>query len=129
MASAERVPHALMILGPEGNGNLLLALALAQYIQCENKQENDSCGACSSCSKNQKFVHPDLHFTFPVVPRKSGEPPISNDYITECHCRFGTIPNDYVFALIGGERPDKFLESIGISPSDSKRIGSSEFST
>lgn len=26
-----------------------------------------------------------------------------------------TIPNDYVFALIGGERPDKFLESIGIS--------------
>ena len=26
-----------------------------------------------------------------------------------------TIPNDYVFALIGGERPDKFLESIGIT--------------
>lgn len=30
-----------------------------------------------------------------------------------------TIPNDYVFALIGGERPDKFLESIGISISKS----------
>lgn len=26
-----------------------------------------------------------------------------------------TIPNDYVFALIGGERPDRFLESIGIT--------------
>ncbi len=26
-----------------------------------------------------------------------------------------TVPNDYVFALIGGERPDRFLESIGIS--------------
>lgn len=25
-----------------------------------------------------------------------------------------TIPNDYVFALIGGERPNTFLESIGI---------------
>ncbi|MEO6393125.1 MAG: NAD(P)-binding domain-containing protein, partial [Pyrinomonadaceae bacterium] len=25
-----------------------------------------------------------------------------------------TIPNDLVFALLGGERPDKFLESIGI---------------
>ncbi len=24
------------------------------------------------------------------------------------------IPNDYVFALIGGERPDRFLQSIGI---------------
>ncbi len=30
-----------------------------------------------------------------------------------------TIPNDYVFALIGGERPDKFLESIGITISKS----------
>jgi len=26
-----------------------------------------------------------------------------------------TIPNDYVFALIGGERPDRFLKSIGIT--------------
>lgn len=27
----------------------------------------------------------------------------------------GTIQNDYVFALIGGERPDRFLQSIGIT--------------
>ncbi len=27
----------------------------------------------------------------------------------------GTIPNDYIFALIGGERPNRFLESIGIT--------------
>ncbi len=26
----------------------------------------------------------------------------------------GTLPNDYIFALIGGERPNRFLESIGI---------------
>ncbi len=26
-----------------------------------------------------------------------------------------TIPNDHVFALIGGERPNRFLESIGIT--------------
>ena len=25
-----------------------------------------------------------------------------------------TIPNDIVFALIGGERPDRFLKSVGI---------------
>ena len=83
MARSGKIPHALMLLGPEGNGNLAIALALAQYIQCENKQENDSCGLCSSCLKNQKFIHPDVHFTFPVVPKKSGEPPVSNDYITE----------------------------------------------
>jgi len=27
----------------------------------------------------------------------------------------GTIPNDYIFALIGGDRPTRFLEAIGIS--------------
>jgi len=25
-----------------------------------------------------------------------------------------TIPNDYIFAMIGGDRPTKFLEAIGI---------------
>lgn len=30
-----------------------------------------------------------------------------------------TIPNDYIFALIGGERPDRFLQSIGIEISRS----------
>ena len=83
MASVGRIPHAMILLGPEGNGNLPLALALAQYIQCEDKQNDDSCGICSSCIKNQKFIHPDVHFTFPVVSKKSGEPPISSDYITE----------------------------------------------
>ena len=41
MVNSGRVPHAMMLSGPEGNGNLPLALALAQYIQCENKQEDD----------------------------------------------------------------------------------------
>src|SRR3954465_14964152 len=80
---SNRIAHAMMFMGPEGNGSLPLALAFAQYIQCENKQEDDSCGRCPSCTKNQKYIHPDLHFTFPVVLKKSGEAPISNDYITE----------------------------------------------
>ncbi|MBP6731213.1 MAG: hypothetical protein KA149_04095 [Chitinophagales bacterium] len=83
MAYTGKIPHALMLLGPEGSGALALALALAQYIQCEDKQPEDSCGVCSACVKNKKFIHPDVHFTFPVVPAKSGGPPISNDYITE----------------------------------------------
>ncbi|MBK8343267.1 MAG: hypothetical protein IPL12_08110 [Bacteroidetes bacterium] len=71
-----RVSHAQLFLGPEGSGNLAMALAYAQYINCENKQsvaaENDlsygdSCGACPSCIKAQKFIHPDIHFTFPFV--------------------------------------------------------------
>ncbi|WP_134087679.1 ATP-binding protein [Olivibacter sp. XZL3] len=60
-----RVSHAQLFLGPEGSGSLPLALAYAQYINCENKQENDSCGSCSSCRKYTKLIHPDLHFSYP----------------------------------------------------------------
>ena len=60
-----RVAHTQMFLGPEGSGTFALALAFAQYINCEQKQESDSCGVCASCVKFEKFSHPDLHFFFP----------------------------------------------------------------
>ena len=61
-----RISHAQMFLGPAGSGTVPLAIAYAQYILCQNKQENDSCGACASCTKIQKHNHPDLHFSFPI---------------------------------------------------------------
>jgi DNA polymerase III subunit delta' len=44
---------------------------------------NDSCSSCSACMKAQQLVHPDIHFSYPVVTKKAGSPPISTDYITE----------------------------------------------
>ncbi len=58
--------HAQLFVGAEGALNLPLALAYATYLHCENKGEHDSCGACSACSKNNKFIHPDTHFVFPL---------------------------------------------------------------
>ena len=60
-----RVSHAQLFLGPEGSGSLALAIAYAQYLCCEDKQPNDSCGVCSACRKYQKLMHPDLHFSYP----------------------------------------------------------------
>ena len=62
----ERLPHALLISGPEGGGKLAFCLALCQYLQCENPGPADSCGLCSACQKSRKMVHPDVHFSFPV---------------------------------------------------------------
>lgn len=58
--------HALLMYGPEGSANLSLAVALATYINCQNRGEEDACGKCSSCQKMDKLVHPDVNFTFPV---------------------------------------------------------------
>lgn len=43
----------------------------------------DSCGVCPSCLKAAKLIHPDIHFSFPVIPKKSGDKPVSTDYIAE----------------------------------------------
>lgn len=60
-----KVGHAQMFLGPLGHGGLPLALAYAQYLNCENPGDTDSCGICGSCVKAQKYQHPDIHFSFP----------------------------------------------------------------
>lgn len=103
-----RLSHALLFLGREGSGALSLAFALAQYITCERvnsrqssagnlqpglfgekpttpnpQTPNDSCGICPSCLKAILLVHPDIHFSYPVVTKKTGTPPLSVDYITE----------------------------------------------
>lgn len=43
----------------------------------------DSCGECAACKKASVLIHPDIHFSYPVIPRKSGDKPISTDYIKE----------------------------------------------
>jgi DNA polymerase-3 subunit delta' len=64
-----RVSHAQLFLGPEGSGSLALAVAYAQYLSCEDKQADDSCGVCSSCRKYNKLMHPDLHFSYPFFAK------------------------------------------------------------
>lgn len=63
----EKISHAQLFLGKAGYGGLPLALAFVQYLFCDNKQQEDSCGVCPSCRKVSELQHPDLHFSFPVV--------------------------------------------------------------
>ncbi len=67
---SDRLPHAQIFLGPQGAGGLSLALAFAQFVLCSNPSESDSCGTCPACTKSTKFIHPDVHFSFPTVGSK-----------------------------------------------------------
>lgn len=78
-----RVSHALLFYGPEGSGKFAIALAFARYISCESRTEEDACGVCPSCAKYNKLIHPDLHFVFPVIKKKSGTEPVSDTYIPQ----------------------------------------------
>ena len=66
-----RVAHAQLFVGTEGSGKMPLAIAYAQYINCQNRTESDSCGVCPSCKKYMSLSHPDLHFIFPTATNKS----------------------------------------------------------
>ena len=74
-----RISHAQLFLGTEGSGNLAMALAYIQFIYCENKLEDDSCGQCASCRKIEHLTHPDLHFSFPFI--KASKEDVADNYI------------------------------------------------
>ena len=122
LVQQNRLSHALLFLSKEGSGSLLLALAFAQYLTCEKVQRSlnptpagpslfgeeelpplnlpppsDSCGECAACNKAKQFIHPDIHFSFPVIPKKSGEKPISSHYISEWREFLSLYPYGNVF--------------------------------
>ena len=63
---SNHIAHAQLFAGKPGSLTLPMALAFAQYLHCQNKNENDACGVCPACSKSLKYVHPDTHFVFPL---------------------------------------------------------------
>jgi DNA polymerase-3 subunit delta' len=109
MVQHNRLSHALLFLGREGSGALPLAMAFAQYISLlptanqSKPQESSLFGEAAeeiklpstiaeaddwmqkqaSFSKAEQLVHPDIHYSYPVVTKKAGSPPLSTDYITE----------------------------------------------
>ncbi len=78
-----RVSHAWLFFGPEGTGALPVALAFAGYILCTNRSDTDACGLCASCNKVGKYIHPDMHFVFPINKTRSldKESVTSDDFI------------------------------------------------
>jgi DNA polymerase III subunit delta' len=104
MVQHDRLSHALLFLGKEGSGTLPLALAFAQYIvslpQASPVVEDlfggmtaleptpsfihpDNIAEQPAYQRAAQLIHPDLHFSYPVIPKKSGDKPVSTDYVTE----------------------------------------------
>ena len=87
MVAGERLPHALMLCGPNGSGKMPLALAFASYLLCGNRDHSgDSCGTCRQCAMLHKWEHPDLHFTYPTIKLPgmgADHKPVSDDFAKE----------------------------------------------
>ncbi|VAW82090.1 DNA polymerase III delta prime subunit [hydrothermal vent metagenome] len=61
MIQQDRLPHALLISGPEGLGKHLLADRLTAYLLCEQPGATAlACGECNACNWLRSGAHPDL---------------------------------------------------------------------
>lgn len=130
MVEHNRLSHALLFLGKEGSGALSLAIAFAQYIvslptpapvvedlfggmsalpTVENTSEfvhPDNIENISAYQRANQLIHPDLHFSYPVIPKKSGDKPVSSDYILDWRDFVKTYPYGNVYdwlQMIGAE--------------------------
>jgi DNA polymerase-3 subunit delta' len=93
-----RVSHAQLFSGKSGSAKLALALAYAQFLNCENRSAVDSCGICSSCLKFNNQSHPDLHLVIPVLKTKEVQKPVSDHFIGQWR---NFIANNYYGSLNG----------------------------
>ncbi len=76
-----RISHAQLFSGKNGSAKLALALAYVQFLNCENRAIDDSCGVCSSCLKYDNLSHPDLHLIIPVLKINNIKTPVSDHFI------------------------------------------------
>ncbi|CAN5136364.1 DNA polymerase III subunit delta [soil metagenome] len=131
MVKHNRLSHALLFLGKEGCGALPLALTFAQYVSLNPHTKVAAVASLfgdepaappvipdtpseadvfmekhDAFGKASKFVHPDIHFSYPVIPKKSGDKPVSTDYITEWRSFINSNPYGNAFdwlQFIGAE--------------------------
>lgn len=121
MVAQNRLSHALMILGGEGTGALPLAIGFGQYVVSYPQLKRaappvaDLFGAIADAppepetilptefpgfeKKALELVHPDLHFSYPVIKRNSDSnaPPVSADWATEWREFYKTNPYGNLF--------------------------------
>jgi len=126
----QRISHAQLFLGKTGSGSLALAIAYAQYISCEKKSDQDSCGECRSCIKYQKYIHPDLHFAYPISLSKDvrnstqeivawREALIANPYLV-LEDWFGVIEAENKQPIIGAEESAEILRKLSLTAFESE---------
>ena len=76
-----RLPHAIMLCGPQGTGKLALAIGLAKVLLSNGTEGSES-------PMLRKLEHPDLHFTYPTIKLPSmgsDHKPVSDDFSSQWH--------------------------------------------
>ena len=114
MVNENRLPHALMLCGPQGVGKKALATAFGCYLLSKKAEQQAAQPSMfgepvepAEHPMLKKLEHPDLHFTFPTIKLPSmgsTHMPISDDFIAEWRQLMTTSP---YFGM------DDWMEAVG----------------
>jgi len=86
MQSEARLPHALLLRGPQGVGKLHFAEHLVAALLCEHGNfEKRPCDGCRGCRLVSAATHPDMHLLTPL----EGKQQIGIDQVRELIHRIG----------------------------------------
>lgn len=101
LARQGRLPHALLLTGPDGVGKGRLADLLAQALLCPTPTPAGlGCGRCSACRPYLAGVHPDFTLLAPDEPGK----PIRVDAI-RAFCATLQLTSQFAHGKVGLLRP------------------------
>lgn len=116
MAKTDRMPHAILLCGPQGAGKMALAMAFAKYLLCSSHDtENKPCGSCRQCLMLEKWEHPDLHFTYPTIKlpsMASDHKPVSDDFAKQWRqmiCESPYFSMDQWMNIIGADNQQAII--------------------
>ena len=114
MVDEDRLPHAIMLTGPQGAGKLALAIGFAKVLLSQGG-ETSMFGEPVESPMLRKLEHPDLHFTYPTIklPSMSADhKPVSDDFAREWHELVMAGPyftmNEWL-ELMGGENQQAII--------------------
>lgn len=72
LSGVARLPHALLLHGPEGGGKARFAEALAARLLCDTAQGSEfACGRCRPCTWLKSGNHPDFRLLVPESEEES----------------------------------------------------------
>lgn len=122
MVEEDRLPHALLLCGPTGSGKMALALAMASYLLCEDRDaKGNPCGVCASCAMTRVWKHPDLHFSYPVIRptgTSSEHKMTSDDFAQEWYTMLEKTPYLTIDLWLAEMNATNQQAQIGVGESD-----------
>lgn len=94
LLDGERLPHAILLEGPQGVGKRTLARLIANALVCTGEEENRPCLQCAACKKSSAHAHPDIKEL-----ESTGGKIISVDAIRNLRSDIFVLPNESAYKI------------------------------